>query len=391
MKKIKICFVTQQYGVNRSGIGTYSTNLINNLSNDSFKKTVICPDDSVFKKEKNICIYRVKKSRIDITHGSWFSLSYEFAKLLKKLEKKGKFDIIHFTDARESLFYNLCRKKNSTKVIGTMNDYYFASASLNPFYYKRFYRDWIKRWAYYNFVNFMERISLPRLDYVITNTDYIGNIMNKVYKISKNKLRTIYYGINLNRIKKLKKIKQSGKRILFVGGNYQRKGLPTIIKAVPLIEKSIPDIKVYVIGKDPNENKLKDLCRKYNVLDKFEFLGLQEYEKTLSYFQRSDIFAMPSLIEGFGIVFLEAMVSKIPCIGGNVGGTKELIKNSINGFVVDPGDYNKFAEYTLGLINNNKLRKKIIKQGEKTAEFYTIKRMCLETIKVYKRLLDKCN
>ena len=47
---------------------------------------------------------------------------------------------------------------------------------------------------------------------------------------------------------------------------------------------------------------------------------------------------MPSLMEGFGLVFLEAMAQGLPVIGGNVGGTLELIRDGVNGFLVNPGD-----------------------------------------------------
>jgi hypothetical protein len=154
MKKLNICYLTQQYGNFASGVGTYSTNLINSIAEQGHKVTVICPKER--KREFASSVVRlieVERKNWDPSHGNWFTLSFQFSLEFKKLIKKEKIDIIHFTDARECFFWNFFRKNKNISTIGTMHDYIFMEVKYNPFFYKKLYNDWIRRHIYYNSVN----------------------------------------------------------------------------------------------------------------------------------------------------------------------------------------------------------------------------------------------
>jgi glycosyltransferase involved in cell wall biosynthesis len=76
-----------------------------------------------------------------------------------------------------------------------------------------------------------------------------------------------------------------------------------------------------------------------------QFLGAVSDSELHTQYQKCDVFAMPSKCEGFGIVFLEAMRYGKPCIGGNHGGTPEVIDHGVNGFLVDHDDAPLIATY----------------------------------------------
>ena len=171
-KPLNICLVTQQYGEVRSGIGIHARIMVEGLIRAGHKVTVICPNGSI-KQKKGVNFVFVKKCLIDPSAGKWLSLSYKFSKKIKELQKDKKFDIIHFTDARESLF---CSK--NLPVIGNMNDVYYAMASKNPFFYKRYYYDWLKRYLYYNLVKFLEKRALHKLSAIICNSKFVKLTLN---------------------------------------------------------------------------------------------------------------------------------------------------------------------------------------------------------------------
>ncbi|MFH1662241.1 MAG: glycosyltransferase family 4 protein, partial [Candidatus Falkowbacteria bacterium] len=98
-------------------------------------------------------------------------------------------------------------------------------------------------------------------------------------------------------------------------------------------------------------------------------------------------YVMPSLREGFGITFLEAMSCGTPVIGGNVGGTKELIKNGENGFLVNPGDYKDLANKIFVLLDDDVVRKKFISNGFETVKKFSVENMVDKTLKVYINIL----
>ena len=102
----------------------------------------------------------------------------------------------------------------------------------------------------------------------------------------------------------------------------------------------------------------------------------------------ADLFVMPSLVEGFGIVFLEAMLAGIPVIGGKVGGTVELIRDGENGFTVAPGDIEDLARKIVYLATDGKIREKFLAAGLETAKEYTIARMVDFTVDLYNKLVE---
>ena len=98
---------------------------------------------------------------------------------------------------------------------------------------------------------------------------------------------------------------------------------------------------------------------------------------------------MPSLFESFAFVFLEAMASGIPVIGGKTGGATELIIHNTNGFIVDPHDYKKISKYILILLHNKDVWKKMSENCKKTVENFSLEKMVNNTIEVYKSAMLK--
>lgn len=382
MEPLKLCIITQQYGNIWSGAGTYATLLIDSLAKKGHDVTVICPTDSVIKKKENINFIMVTKPKLDPT---WISISYKFSKKLKQLETK-RFDIIHFTDAREALFYS----KSVTPVVGSMLDYYFTVANKNPLYYKKYYNDWFKRYLYYNFGKAIEQKALFNLNVILPVCQHISNKLQIVYKVPVNKLRVVYNGINIEKFKASRKKYQKPDYpiILFIGTNFQRKGLPHLIKSSPRVIKELPTVQFYVIGKDPNAEKLKRLCTTLKVEKNFRFLGHIQHQDLPFYYAIADVFVMPSLIEGFATVFMEAMASGTPVIGGNVGGTKELINHGKNGFLVEKDDVDQLAAYILESVRDKDLKALLINEGYKTVENFNIQITVANILNVYADILE---
>jgi len=140
---------------------------------------------------------------------------------------------------------------------------------------------------------------------------------------------------------------------------------------------------VQVIGKNQNIGRMKKLADRLGVMDCVEFIGWIPPEKIKTYYRKASVFVMPSLMEGFGLVFLEAMAQGLPVIGGNVGGTAELIKEGENGFLVDPGDVSTLGENIREFLINLELRRRVIENGYSTVRKYPAQKMVDNTIELY--------
>ena len=132
---------------------------------------------------------------------------------------------------------------------------------------------------------------------------------------------------------------------------------------------------------------MKKLVHQFGIGESVEFLGWIPPEKMSTYYRKACVFVMPSLMEAFGLVFLEAMAQGLPIIGGNVGGTLELIRDGVNGFLINPGDGDALVKKIHEYIVNLDLRRHIINNGYSTVQKYSNKRMILDTIELYKKFI----
>ena len=114
----------------------------------------------------------------------------------------------------------------------------------------------------------------------------------------------------------------------------------------------------------PVQGSATDLmfCREQGCLKPAELMALMS-GCLPAYYQACDVFAMPSKKEGFGIVFLEAMRYGKPCIGGNHGGTPEVITHGVDGYLVDYGDVDQLARYLIEFSSRPELRQAMGKKG----------------------------
>lgn len=107
--------------------------------------------------------------------------------------------------------------------------------------------------------------------------------------------------------------------LLGVGSLISIKNYQLLIKTVSVIKKDFPKINCKIIGDGNQANKLKRLCKEKNLESNIEFLGKQSRETVFEYMRRSKILFHPSIFEGSGMVFAEALANGMHIISFNVG------------------------------------------------------------------------
>lgn len=143
-------------------------------------------------------------------------------------------------------------------------------------------------------------------------------------------------------------------RILFVGNLLQHKGLHTLIDALSSIDKE--KWILTVIGDSsisPNYTRsVHNLIEKHNLNSKVKFLGFVSSDELADSFKKNHLLVVPSVYEGFGIVYLEAQGFGIPVIASTNGAAKEIIRHGKEGFLVPHGDLQSLSKYISILIEN---------------------------------------
>ncbi len=129
--------------------------------------------------------------------------------------------------------------------------------------------------------------------------------------------------------------------ILFVGLDWQRKGGPDLVRAFQLVRKECPEARLTIIGARPEIH-----------LPNCEVIGPVKPEELDQYYQRASVFCLPTHLEPFGIVFVEAMTAHLPIVATRVGAIPDFVENGKNGWLVSPGDVQGIADALLKLLKD---------------------------------------
>jgi phosphatidylinositol alpha-1,6-mannosyltransferase len=137
------------------------------------------------------------------------------------------------------------------------------------------------------------------------------------------------------------------RRVVFTLGRMdaseRAKGFDQIIEAMPSLATRFPDI-AYVAGGDGSDRaRLESRARELGVGDRVIFPGYVPESEKLDYFRLANVFAMPSRLEGFGYVFLEALASGVPVVASNADGGREAIREGEWGLLVNPDKVHEIA------------------------------------------------
>jgi glycosyltransferase involved in cell wall biosynthesis len=145
---------------------------------------------------------------------------------------------------------------------------------------------------------------------------------------------------------------------------------------------------VFVIAGDGDDrSRLEELAEERGLADRVIFKGAVSDEELIDLYKGCDVFLMPSRQEGFGIVFLEAMAFKKPVIGGNHGGTPEVVLHKETGFLVEHGDVDDLARRIATLLDDPELCQRMGEAGRRRVEEnYTFESLRRSLIGLFTRL-----
>lgn len=121
----------------------------------------------------------------------------------------------------------------------------------------------------------------------------------------------------------------------------KKNGLEFVIKSLTHLPHSIVFV---ILGTGPLKHELQILAHKLGVSHRVRFVGFVHYEDIPLYFSIADAFVRPSLSEGLGNSFLEAMYFGLPTVGTNVGGIPDFLRDGETGFVCEPGNVSSLTQ-----------------------------------------------
>jgi UDP-glucose:(heptosyl)LPS alpha-1,3-glucosyltransferase len=226
-----------------------------------------------------------------------------------------------------------------------------------------------------------------------------GETYREMYRIDPSRMRVLHPGVDIARfsspdrdacrreVRARHGIGPSEVVILFVGMNFEVKGLDAILRAVARAKALRPDaaLRLLVVGRG-NEGKYRFLASSLGIADSVAFAGTHA-EGVEAFYLASDLFMMLSAFDTFGMVVLEAMASRLPVIVSSKVGAKDLVEEGVNGFVLpDRMDADAAAEKIVLLLDAS-LRAAMGEAGRRTASLHGWDRLAKEVAEVYESCL----
>lgn len=177
-------------------------------------------------------------------------------------------------------------------------------------------------------------------------------------------IRIIPHGVVLALPKKIPK-KEKINTIIYLGALAKDKGIEDAIKTFGILNRD-DKWQFWIVGKGGNDyvKKLKDLCFKFGIEKNTKFWGFVSQQRKFELLAKSHIMINPSLLEGFGLVNIEANVVGTPVVAYNSPGLVDSVKDGVNGIIVAKNDPVNLALSLKKLIENPKVYTKLSKTAK---------------------------
>lgn len=188
----------------------------------------------------------------------------------------------------------------------------------------------------------------------------------------KREIKVVNVGVNSDVFKPLpsanRYLKTGDFKLLTVARLHEYKGLEYLIKSIKGVTQQAPEAHLFILGKGPEEQNLKEL-RDSLELDRYiTFISepIPNY-KMPELYAECDVYVQPSIVEPYGIAILEAMSCGKPVVGTKIGGMMDTISDGECGFMVSPRNPDQLAEKLL-FLRNKSLRDKFGKAARIRAQ-----------------------
>lgn len=226
------------------------------------------------------------------------------------------------------------------------------------------------------------------------------------FGVPRSKITEIHNGVSIDNFNHIVNVKKERRKldigenqifILSVGRYHKKKGYEILPDTLNILKNEGFDIKWVIVGKLVN-------CLK----EKFQILGLEDNNilieeigsgsqslsnlsfppnELIKLYKSADIFVMPSLLETFGMVLLEAMASKLPIVTTNAPGCRYVVQHGKNGIIVPTSDPIALSKAIKVIIRDKKLKSKLVSNAYKCAQDHDWAQITEQYLRLYDNIL----
>ena len=148
-----------------------------------------------------------------------------------------------------------------------------------------------------------------------------------------------------------------------LGRLVEKKGFDLLLRALPAVARDHPGVGLVIGGSGPYRGRLEEQARSLGMATLVHFTGPLDREQVNGLLRQAEVFVMPSRVEPFGIVVLEAWRAGCPVVATSIGGAGEFVRSGHDGMVCDPTDTAGLAAVVSQLLGDASLRARLVANG----------------------------
>ena len=216
--------------------------------------------------------------------------------------------------------------------------------------------------------------------------------------INPKKIKIVYHGVDTRKFNSKQKDKEFIKNlfgwekfpvVISVRFLVPKNDVETLIKAILLILKKIPNAKFIIGGEGPEEGYLKELAESLGISNSIRFVGWIPHDDLPKYLSSSDVYVTTSLLDGgISIATVDAMACELALVVTDIADNKKWIKDGENGFIVPTKNPKLLAEKVIYLLENKEIRKRFGEINRKIVkEKQNYEREMEKMEKLYKKII----
>ncbi|XHH08364.1 MAG: glycosyltransferase family 4 protein [Candidatus Bathyarchaeia archaeon] len=399
MTNKNICFISPEYWPLAGGTGAYVYYLSNELMKNGYNATIMTGSNQNLERQVNrqLKVYFQKIPKIPIVKS--FMLAGASYRKLNSIKNTANIDITH-PQLPLTPSFAVPPNYGKTLVCTVHSTWKGEAEAIAGEPYSRLNANEKFLVSFNWFLRFFEVGMIKRASRVIAVSDFTRRELRKYYNIPENRIRVIHNGVDTRKFQPVgdkRKIKAElglnpdDIAILSVGRLYARKGLFTLIEAMPQVVKRFKNAKFVISGKGQSDEmaKLNLHAERLGVKDNIIFTGYYPDKKLPKLYQAADVFAFSTFYEHHPFAVLEALATGLPVVTTTVGGIAETIETGKNGLLVKPFDAKAFSNAILYLLEHPEEAAEMGVKARKTiVDAYDWSIVVKQAMRVYEEALN---
>lgn len=225
-----------------------------------------------------------------------------------------------------------------------------------------------------------ERANVHLAERVIVPSRYSAGVAHDVYDVPRARIAVVPEPIDLAEWRR--RFAEAPRRrvpgaptVLSVARMYPRKRLGDLVVAAALLRARIPGVRVRIVGDGPESARLRALAVSRGLEETVTFLGEITRSALAVEYVGADCFCLPTVQEGFGLVFAEAMAAGLPIVACRAAAVPEVVEDGRTGLLVSPKNPEELARAMERVLTDDAVRAELGAAGRRRVEGFDLDRV----------------